>query len=99
MLGSRRTKDFQAISGCMLLQNCGLLPVDGAGRGGHPMLLRRFLCRKEEGGFCGQRLRRERVPKLWENPKNSFQENSLQKKTVVFYVLRWYNHSKAYIFS
>lgn len=23
MLGSRRTKDFQAISGCMLLQNCG----------------------------------------------------------------------------
>ena len=26
MLGSRRTKDFQAISGCMLLQNCGKLP-------------------------------------------------------------------------
>ena len=25
MLGSRRTKDFQAISGCMLLQNCGIL--------------------------------------------------------------------------
>ena len=24
MLGSRRTKDFQAISGCMLLQNCGV---------------------------------------------------------------------------
>lgn len=23
MLGSRITKDFQAISGCMLLQNCG----------------------------------------------------------------------------
>ena len=33
MLGSRRTKDFQAISGCMLLQNCGgTQSVHNAGR-------------------------------------------------------------------
>ena len=33
MLGSRRTKDFQAISGCMLLQNCGGIRDDSDAHG------------------------------------------------------------------
>ena len=41
MLGSRRTKDFQAISGCMLLQNCGdggHHLQSGAGEGTIPLM-------------------------------------------------------------
>ena len=36
MLGSRRTKDFQAISGCMLLQNCGGITERGSAVASRP---------------------------------------------------------------